>query len=61
MKYRIAELNIEMNPRFRTAVQAQPYAAEWTSPRDFAIQVDSGAVLAAHPELETEDVELLLK
>ena len=56
MKYRIAELNIEMDPRFRTAVQAQPYAAEWTSPRDFAIRVDSGAVLAAHPELETEDL-----
>ena len=56
MMYRIAELNIDMVCSGRTAAQAEAYASAWSGAPDLTLRVDAGAVLAAHPELETADM-----
>jgi len=56
MKYRIAELNVDLRASGRTAAQALPYAVDWTGEADLTIAVDGEKVLAALPELETADM-----
>ena len=56
MKCRIAELNVELHASGRTAVQAQPYAAEWEGEADLTLRADGERALACHPELETADL-----
>ena len=55
MKYRIAELNVELHASGRTAAQAAPYAAAWTEEADLTLQADGARVLSRVPELETEE------
>ena len=57
MRYRIADLIVEMSPKGRTAAQAEVYR---TSARggaaDITIRVGGAQALSLCPELETEDL-----
>ena len=56
MKYRIAELNIDLTASGRTAVQAAPYAFDWEGEADMTIRADGEKLLAEVPALETADM-----
>ena len=56
MKYRIAELNIDLTAAGRTAVQAAPYRYDWAGEADMTIRADGEKLLAEVPALETADM-----
>ena len=57
MRYRIADLIVEMSPKGRTAAQAEVYrTSAWGGAADITIRVGGAEALSLCPELETEDL-----
>lgn len=55
-RYKIADLQIDLETEGRTVLQAAPYAVEAQGPADLTIQVDSDFVMERSPWIKTNDM-----
>ena len=56
MRYRIADLIVDMDVSGQTARQAVPYAVDAEGPADITLTCDVRRILELNPDVPTEDM-----